>query len=573
MKCTHKSIFKLPHESSFMCGELVEGLCDDNQKIINFLSIFWCDFSGNIWIMIPFVLLMFVLIFKYVSITVEEYIADALARVTEFLEMSDSLAAVTLLAFANGAADMMTVLIASESEGGISYNIGSLYGGGLFVCSAVVPFCIFVTDKHLKLNKMIVYRLIIFYIVAAAITISFAIHKYITWWGSCILLLLYSILVVVVTIDDRRMAQAHPNMSIHPYSFAYSEKESEERLDESRQGTKLLKLHEKVIDLAEYEHSRMNRTVERRRSSHNIHQMRFSHDIKLGDKVHTYFEPRSVTEEYRVKLDFVRDKRKVPVSELTFGEAVVHLIETPFLGILYLTVLPCDKEQYSKLRCLMYPFPGMLFSMWVIFQDFSFKMLMLSLGLGFLLTFIFIIFLEEDRPPRWLIIINIGGLIGGLMWTYLLIGTLIDLIECTGILLNLNKTFLGLTVLAVGSSIPDALTTITLCKQLESIMAISGAYAGQLFALTVAFGISMLKLTLKEGRQEFDLFDPNQYQANLMNILVIFTNLIVLFYTVFYSVRNHFILHRDFAYVLLTIYVVFIVTATILGITEAIKTF
>ena len=94
---------------------------------------------------------------------------------------------------------------------------------------------------------------------------------------------------------------------------------------------------------------------------------------------------------------------------------------------------------------------------------------------------------------------NILGLFGGLLWTYILINTIIDLIECIGILLNLNKTFLGMTVLAIGSSLPDAITTIALCKHSESIMALSGAYSGRLFALTVAFGISMLKLTLKKG--------------------------------------------------------------------------
>jgi solute carrier family 24 (sodium/potassium/calcium exchanger), member 6 len=50
---------------------------------------------------------------------------------------------VTLLALANGAGDVITALVASGAEGGISYNIGSLYGAGLFVCTVVVSVCIF----------------------------------------------------------------------------------------------------------------------------------------------------------------------------------------------------------------------------------------------------------------------------------------------------------------------------------------------------------------------------------------------------------------------------------------------
>jgi sodium/potassium/calcium exchanger 6 len=52
--------------------------------------------------------------------------------------MSDSLASVTLLAVANGAGDVITALVASGTATGISYNIGSLYGAGLFCASFII---------------------------------------------------------------------------------------------------------------------------------------------------------------------------------------------------------------------------------------------------------------------------------------------------------------------------------------------------------------------------------------------------------------------------------------------------
>lgn len=39
--------------------------------------------------------------------------------------------AVTLLALANGAGDVITALVASGSSDGLSYNIGAIYGAGL----------------------------------------------------------------------------------------------------------------------------------------------------------------------------------------------------------------------------------------------------------------------------------------------------------------------------------------------------------------------------------------------------------------------------------------------------------
>ena len=82
------------------------------------------------------------LIFKYTSMTVDEYIAEGIQYITDWLGISESLAAVTLLAFANGAGDVITALVASGAEGGVSYNIGALYGAGLFVCSMTIAICI-----------------------------------------------------------------------------------------------------------------------------------------------------------------------------------------------------------------------------------------------------------------------------------------------------------------------------------------------------------------------------------------------------------------------------------------------
>ena len=590
LHCNHSSLFSSGLNTTGLCQVVEDGLCDEAQKIINFLAIHWCEFNGNHWITIPFSLIVIFLIFKYISITVEEYIADALQSITEFLGMSDSLAAVTLLAFANGAADMMTVLIASESEGGISYNIGSLYGGGLFVCSAVMSVCILESKHALGLNKMIIYRLIVFYIITTLITIAFAAYKWITWWESLIILGVYFLVVVVVTIDDRIvLMKRNQNFSLRPptsYIFnsvdGSQEGEKEEYQNESVQNSRLKKLHDEVIDSMVDKTARLRYETQEdelnRQPSVFIERAPHSHEVQpVTKKFEMQPAPanlhHSFTLELKVKLNFIKRRRKRPLKMLDFYETLMHMVETPFIYLLYLTILPCDDEQYSKMRCLLYPIPGMLFNTWVIMQEFSFKVLFIGCGLGFLLLIFFVLALDEDKPPRWLVVINTLGLAGGMMWTYVLVGTLIDIIECSGIIYNLNKTFLGLTVLAIGSSIPDALTTITLCKQRESIMAISGAYAGQLFALTVAFGISMLKLTLKEGPQPFDLFDLSQFANNLMNIMVIFTSLFVLILTFVYTTRNSYMLTKNFGIVLMLIYVAFMLAACVIGIRNAILTY
>ena len=83
-------------------------------------------------------------------------------------------------------------------------------------------------------------------------------------------------------------------------------------------------------------------------------------------------------------------------------------------------------------------------------------------------------------------------------------------------ILNLREAYLGLTVLAIGNALPDALTTIALCKQGSATMAISGGYAGQLFGYLVGFGISLVKIIIKRrGRPiPFNMFNPKDLREN-----------------------------------------------------------
>jgi Ca2+/Na+ antiporter len=66
--------------------------------------------------------------------------------------------------------------------------------------------------------------------------------------------------------------------------------------------------------------------------------------------------------------------------------------------------------------------------------------------------------------PRCFLLMNLLSVLSGMLWTYHLISILVDLLNSIGMLLRLTKVYIGLTVLAVGNALPDALTTIALAK-------------------------------------------------------------------------------------------------------------
>lgn len=95
--------------------------------------------------------------------------------------MSEALAGVTLLAFANGAGDVITAIVASGSKDGVSYNVGALYGAGFFVLTLVVALTILNSKTKIKIHKSVIFRDIGFYIIATFYIIGVAYYGKITW--------------------------------------------------------------------------------------------------------------------------------------------------------------------------------------------------------------------------------------------------------------------------------------------------------------------------------------------------------------------------------------------------------
>ena len=128
-----------------------------------------------------------------------------------------------------------------------------------------------------------------------------------------------------------------------------------------------------------------------------------------------------------------------------------------------------------------------------------------------------------------------------------------------GIIAKLKASFLGLTVIAVGNALPDALTTIALSKQGYALMGLTGAYAGQLFGLLIGFGLAMLKKCLTEGPQVFDLF--TNVHKNVLDIFVIFVALAVLGTTFIYGIANKYLMNKKLSAILFLSYIIFFITA------------
>lgn len=64
------------------------------------------------------------------------------------------------------------------------------------------------------------------------------------------------------------------------------------------------------------------------------------------------------------------------------------------------------------------------------------------------------------------------------MWIYVISDILIDLLNLYVVIFKLNKSYVGITILGICTSLPDALTTIALSRKGFAEMGLSGLYSG-----------------------------------------------------------------------------------------------
>lgn len=91
---------------------------------------------------------MMIIQFRIIDYICEEYISSAIARLSKRLKLSEAVAGATLIALANGATDILTVIITTDPEAGANnIAIGSLFGGSFFAATFILG-AVILSSKH-----------------------------------------------------------------------------------------------------------------------------------------------------------------------------------------------------------------------------------------------------------------------------------------------------------------------------------------------------------------------------------------------------------------------------------------
>ena len=241
-------------------------------------------------------------------------------------------------------------------------------------------------------------------------------------------------------------------------------------------------------------------------------------------------------------------------SEISFFKKIIKIfIEFPLNLVRDLTTPPFEKEKWKKeffaampvsiSLCLSLFFK--LFPYYIKFPHFIF------IAVYYVLAIIFCIYLYKksyrSSLPKCEWILLISALIMSMIWIYTVTTILIQMVNDSQYLLpfEISKSFLIMTVLAVGNALPDFLIDCTLSTSGYAEMALSGTIGSPVFSLLFGFGLSLIKnFSLAENKeQEFDLlnFTPST-KVILCAMGGIFINLVhymLIFSLVNYKVKRY----------------------------------
>ena len=146
---------------------------------------------------------------------------------------------------------------------------------------------------------------------------------------------------------------------------------------------------------------------------------------------------------------------------------------------------------------------------------------------------------------EWVLLIS--ALIMSMIWIYVVTKILVQMINDSQFLLpfDVSRSFLIMTVLAVGNALPDFLIDCTLSRNGYAEMALSGTIGSPVFSLLFGFGLSLIKTFAFSDikSQTFDLltFTPST-KVMLCAMAGIFINLVhymLIFSLVNYKVKRY----------------------------------
>lgn len=140
LSCAIELIVKAADKCAFVMSNC------DSANYVDFYRLKYCTlskFPGQQYLFLAASTLIVMISFYFLGNIAEKFLSNSLSLMSKRLGLSEAVAGVTVLAFANGAPDIIASFTAGgEEDTGVFISIGSLFGGCLFASTIVLGLCV-----------------------------------------------------------------------------------------------------------------------------------------------------------------------------------------------------------------------------------------------------------------------------------------------------------------------------------------------------------------------------------------------------------------------------------------------
>eukprot|EP01016_Furgasonia_blochmanni_P022928 TRINITY_DN2488_c0_g1_i1.p1 TRINITY_DN2488_c0_g1~~TRINITY_DN2488_c0_g1_i1.p1 ORF type:complete len:637 (-),score=128.87 TRINITY_DN2488_c0_g1_i1:236-2146(-) len=600
LECNRENIFKAPSKCEF-----VQLNCE--YEVFDFLGAYFCAMGSNVAFLLPIGAIYLFCMFHLLASTAENYLAPAITFLSDKFKLSQTLAGVTLLAFANGAPDVISSISAGNTEeGGVSLALGALFGSGLFVTTFVLFRCIVLSpEKQIQANATAMFRDAGFYMLATLYIIALGFVGYINRYHALGFVLLYIIFVAYAVVSDRieqkKLIQAAaaallPGRGSNIFSVPAGSERTGSHVsffldDDKEFNLRDLKLDSKGIDVSEFNGKphHINSISKIKSDLTSVVQPNYLIVERRDTFTKRLQVPPQGSNKDNAAIQFARDVNWAMIRvrrnmEQNLKEKNSEFFEKgPIERVLYLYEIPLDfvrgliipsVDNFNKYMAIFWPFLSPIAALLFIgkWDDYG-RYYYYYLPVACILSGIIWKTSHRNKAPSYQFILSIFSLTMALLTIYISANCIMGFLQLVTIITGLDPTYLGMTMLAWGNSSSDLFTNPALSKEGYGRMAVTGCFAGQLFNFLVGFGASITNRTFKSatGREEFDLFETSKLKDNLIQIVVLGTSVFNFICTLAFSKFNNYMLSRKYGYFLCALYFVFLLGATFIAFRQKIN--
>lgn len=490
---------------------LIAEYCNERFEFFNWVDIYYRKIDSNAIFMFLIICFVFPILFMAISSIAEKYLSVAMQDLSKRFKLSPSLAATTLIAFANGAPDVLAAFSSSGKSGGAYMSIGALFGAFIFTSTLVVGNILYSIEGDIKMPRLAVIKELTFYSIAVIVVITFGFIKTAGFPFVIVYLLIYTC-YIFATIKVDQIQQA-----------------SKEETDPEASN-----LDDRKGDLViESEGDKKNNQEDNSSDAKG----------KMGELYGELFDEEA---------GFYQNAVLLPL--MASGLLTISYLSNPLMKThLKFLVLPI---------CLTFTVSVLELS----------EASVLALFIVSVLISILFLVLESIKFNQHKLetIYEIFAVFAAIAWIKIFSTCIIDFITFLAFYFSINEVVLATLLLSAGNSLGDFFGNAALAIQGETVMAGMACYSGQIFNNFVGLTAN-IAMSAKGGDSAFDIFgldsDPKDKLAGLMPasnlyvVIVILFVILILCVSVLYYFGNKFVLKKAFGSILFMIYGTFFVVS------------